>query len=118
MVQSISQYEFIYEYILDYLSSSGIIDLKHPRNTFGLDEDDEEITIKVEDGDDGLDYDDSIKISIGSHQDLGSQILPSSLKKENDGQKAETTERTQKAKAHSKVGLTLQLEDDDNDNDF
>ena len=39
MVQSISQYEFIYEYILDYLSSQGLVTLKFPRNTFGLEED-------------------------------------------------------------------------------
>lgn len=38
MVQSISQYEFIYEYILDYLSSQGLVDLKFPRNIFGLEE--------------------------------------------------------------------------------
>ena len=39
MVQSVSQYEFIYEYILDYLSSTGMIKLKWPRNAFGLDDD-------------------------------------------------------------------------------
>ena len=38
MVQSISQYEFIYEYILDYLSTKGLVVLKFPRNTFGLEE--------------------------------------------------------------------------------
>jgi hypothetical protein len=38
MVQSISQYEFIYEYILDYLSSKDLVELKFPRNTFGLEE--------------------------------------------------------------------------------
>lgn len=42
MVQSVSQYEFIYEYILDYLSSKGFINLKFPRNTFGLEIDEEE----------------------------------------------------------------------------
>ena len=41
MVQSISQYEFIYEYILDYLASNQLIKLKFPRNTFGLEEDEE-----------------------------------------------------------------------------
>ena len=43
MVQSISQYEFIYEYILDYLASNELINLKFPRNTFGLEVDDEEV---------------------------------------------------------------------------
>ena len=38
MVQSVSQYEFIYEYILDHLSSEGMVTLKFPRNTFGLDD--------------------------------------------------------------------------------
>lgn len=38
MVQSISQYEFIYEYILDYLSTKDLVTLKFPRNTFGLEE--------------------------------------------------------------------------------
>ena len=42
MVQSISQYEFIYEYLTDYLSSQGLIDLKFPRNVFGLEDQDEE----------------------------------------------------------------------------
>lgn len=41
MVQSVSQYEFIYEYILDYLSSQGMITCKFPRNTFGLEQDED-----------------------------------------------------------------------------
>jgi hypothetical protein len=35
MVQSISQYEFIYEFMLDYLSGIGAIKLKWPRDAFG-----------------------------------------------------------------------------------
>ena len=64
MVQSISQYEFIYEYILDYLCASGIIELKYPRNTFGLD-DDEDSTAKQADGEDeeAMDSDEGIKAS-------------------------------------------------------
>ena len=31
MVQTISQYEFIYEYLLDYLSDNGLIKLKWPK---------------------------------------------------------------------------------------
>lgn len=42
MVQSVSQYEFIYEYILDYLASKGMIVCKFPRNTFGLEIDEDE----------------------------------------------------------------------------
>ena len=42
MVQSVSQYEFIYEYILDYLCQQNLIDAKFPRNTFGLEADDDE----------------------------------------------------------------------------
>lgn len=68
MVQSISQYEFIYEYILDYLSSNGVIDLKYPRNTFGLDDEEEEVTVKIE-GEDANESDDGIKISLGSKED-------------------------------------------------
>ena len=50
MVQSISQYEFIYEYILDYLSSKGLVELKFPRNTFGLEEEDaQELSAEGED---------------------------------------------------------------------
>lgn len=41
MVQSVSQYEFIYEYMLDYLSSMGIIKLRWPRNSFGIEGEDE-----------------------------------------------------------------------------
>ena len=49
MVQSISQYEFIYEYLTDYLSSQGLINLKFPRNVFGLeDQDDEEMHVDEE----------------------------------------------------------------------
>ena len=46
MVQSPSQYEFIYEYMLDYLSQSNLIALKFPRNAFGLDDEqpEEELT--------------------------------------------------------------------------
>lgn len=57
MVQSISQYEFIYEYILDYLSSKGLVELKFPRNAFGLEEDELEGNSADEDnqkGPDGL----------------------------------------------------------------
>ena len=39
MVQSVSQYEFIYEYILDYVITLKLISPKFPRNTFGLEED-------------------------------------------------------------------------------
>jgi len=52
MVQSVSQYEFIYEYILDHLSSEGLVNLKFPRNTFGLediDQDKEESGSQAED---------------------------------------------------------------------
>jgi hypothetical protein len=35
MVQSISQYEFIYEFMLDYLSGISVIKLKWPRDAFG-----------------------------------------------------------------------------------
>ena len=38
MVQSVSQYEFIYEYMLDYLASMGLIKLKWPRDAFGISE--------------------------------------------------------------------------------
>jgi len=38
MVQSVSQYEFIYEYIVDYLSKEGLIRTRFPRNTFGQEE--------------------------------------------------------------------------------
>ena len=48
MVQSVSQYEFIYEYIIDYLSLNGIIKLKHPRNTFGLDDDEMELEQQIQ----------------------------------------------------------------------
>jgi receptor-type tyrosine-protein phosphatase gamma len=39
MVQTSSQYEFIYQYILDYLITNGIIENKFPINTFGEQDD-------------------------------------------------------------------------------
>jgi len=42
MVQSISQYEFIYEYILEYLSQNNIIEIKFPRNLFKNEDEEEE----------------------------------------------------------------------------
>ena len=49
MVQSVSQYEFIYEYLLDYLSSKGLISLKFPRNRFGDEDSQNEEEEKEED---------------------------------------------------------------------
>ena len=41
MVQTSSQYEFIYQYILDYLITNGIIVNKFPINSFGEQEQEE-----------------------------------------------------------------------------
>ena len=49
MVQTISQYEFIYEYLLDYLAVRGLIKLKFPRDAFGLQESEEEDVDQDED---------------------------------------------------------------------
>ena len=53
MVQTISQYEFIYEYLLDYLSERGLIKLKFPRDAFGVQE---------SDGDDDAEQDEEVKL--------------------------------------------------------
>ena len=52
MVQTVSQYEFIYEYMLDYLSARGIIKLKWPRDAFGL----------ASEGSDDIDQDEESKM--------------------------------------------------------
>ena len=64
MVQSVSQYEFIYEYILDYLSSKGLIVTKFPRNVFGveMDEEDSDVPILNKSNNDNIDKSDIDKI--------------------------------------------------------
>ena len=96
MVQSISQYEFIYEYILDYLSSTGIVELKYPRNTFGLD-DDEDSTAKQADGEEeeAADSDEGIKASTQSKDEQKTESKPNDQQSEDAMHTAETTERTQ-----------------------
>ena len=96
MVQSISQYEFIYEYIIDHLSSEGIIKLQHPRNTFGNDED-------------MSDQEDHTKKSNAVREfEAGEQMQEKTKLDTNDKQ-----QQNQKKKPGLKLNLQIKIEEDD-----
>ena len=74
MVQSVSQYEFIYEYLLDYLSTKSLISLKFPRNRFGDEDSLNEEEEKQEPSSDSVVEHQMINLSIKSKSDSTEEV--------------------------------------------